>query len=311
VYLDLSPRAVDINVHPQKVEVRFAEPSRVYSAVRSCINDALADGSWRNEAPPARVYRLRSAPESESEQRDRLVEATRRFWSVQRDREAPRLPLVAAEGDGRSTTYRDRRPGTEASEGGYFGSLQVVGQVLGTYLVCEKDGELVLVDQHAAHERVTFERLRAATRRGSLPAQRLLVPVSLELEPSLDAVARERAETLAALGFELEPFGGATWTLRAVPGLIGDAAPERLLHDVLDELRLGGDGQIVSQARDAVLAKMACHGSVRAGRVLSETEVKALLAAMDGVDFATNCPHGRPVMVRMTRAELEARFGRA
>jgi DNA mismatch repair protein MutL len=187
----------------------------------------------------------------------------------------------------------------------------VLGQALGTYLVCEGEGELVLVDQHAAHERINFERLRLAARAGRVPSQRLLVPVAVTLEPRLESCAREQVALLAELGFEVEPFGGGTVTLRAVPELLRGADPGQLLSEILEELASYGSSERLAQAREQILARLACHGSVRAGRLLEPHEAGALLASLDQVDFSHSCPHGRPVAVRLERAELERRFGRS
>jgi len=318
VHLELDPSRLDVNVHPQKIEVRLAEPDRIYSSLRRCVRAFLAgarpqpagegpgaSGSALVGSEPARTYRLAPAGEGGYEEHKRRIqEATRRFWSAQ----AGLAPPPPRAGEAVAPYPLLERAASSAT--GYFGRLRVLGQALGTYLLCEGEGELVLIDQHAAHERVTFEQLRLASRAGALPSQRLLIPVVVALEPRLEAAAREAEAALGELGFELDPFGAATWPIRAVPEALRTADPAALLCEVLEELAAVGATQLVSAAREEVLARMACHGSVRGGRALDEGEIGALLASLDQVDFAGACPHGRPVLLRLGRGELERRFGR-
>lgn len=193
--------------------------------------------------------------------------------------------------------------------------MTYLGQLLSTYLLCEQEGELVLIDQHAAHERVVFERLRKAHQGAPLASQRLLFPTSLEFDDKRLALLEEHSETLTQLGFEIRPFGGRSFALVGAPdlGAYGRGAqvhrdPEKLLRQVLDELEEGGRTSALQERTDLLLATMACHAAVRAGDVLDATRATALLQAMDEVDYSPYCPHGRPVLVRMTKAEIERRF---
>lgn len=193
-----------------------------------------------------------------------------------------------------------------------------LGQLYRTYLLCEQGDELLLIDQHAAHERVVFERLRAAHRQAPLSSQRLLFPVSLEFDARRVALIGECERELSNLGFELQPFGGRSFALLAAPdlGSYGRGAgslrdPEALLRQVLDDLEEHGRSETLAARTDLLLATMACHSAVRAGDVLDEAKVRGLLSAMDEVHYSPYCPHGRPVLVRLPRAELERRFGRA
>ena len=193
-----------------------------------------------------------------------------------------------------------------------------LGQLYRTYLLCEQGDELLLIDQHVVHERIVFERLRGAHQQAPLLAQRLLFPTSLEFDPRRVALIAEFSHELSRLGFELQPFGGRSFALQAAPdlgsygrGATGLRDPETLLRQVLDELEEHGRSETVAARTDLLLATMACHSAVRAGDVLDETKVRALLSAMDEVHYSPYCPHGRPVLVRLSRAELERRFGRA
>jgi len=176
--------------------------------------------------------------------------------------------------------------------------------------VCEAEGELVLLDQHAAHERIAFQRLREAHAANRPRTQRLLFPRSVELAPAEAAAAVEHAAALAALGFELSPFGGATWALGAAPADLRDDDVESTLRELLAELAETSLSRAADSRLDALFATVACHSVVRAGDTLSPDEARALLAGLDGVDFKAHCPHGRPVLLRISLAEIARRFGR-
>jgi DNA mismatch repair protein MutL len=203
---------------------------------------------------------------------------------------------------------------------GFFSLLSYVGQLHRTYLVCEGEGELILIDQHAAHERVAFDRLRAAQARREVRRQRLLFPLPVEVD-DLSAATAADAGLLEALGFEIEApardagaavaAGKTTILVRAVPEALKDADPKPLLRDVLAQLVEGGAATSAAERIDHALATMACHSVVRAGDVLGRPQVLALLAQLDSVDLRSHCPHGRPVLLRMPMTEIERRFGRA
>jgi DNA mismatch repair protein MutL len=191
-----------------------------------------------------------------------------------------------------------------------FSALEPVGQVLATYLVLEGPGRMVLIDQHAAHERLAFERMRRQHQTGRVEAQALLVPRTLELSTMQAQVASAEAARLLELGFELEPFGGATWALKAAPTALRDADAARVVLDVLDELAEVGQTTPAAEALEALLSCAACHTVVRAGDLLSKDEIRALLAQMDEIDFSAHCPHGRPVYVEWSARELARLFHR-
>jgi DNA mismatch repair protein MutL len=194
---------------------------------------------------------------------------------------------------------------------GYFGSLRVIGQLAGTYVVCEGNGRsLVVLDQHAAHERVLFERLRKGYAGKGLASQRLLLPEVVELGLEQAGALSVHQGRLAALGFEAEPFGGRSWSVAAVPALLSRAAPGPLFRDLAEQLVHLGSGDVAEDALNDVLATMACHAAVRAHDALSHDELRALLVQLDEIDFKVRCPHGRPVVTEITLAELERRVER-
>ncbi|MBN2574232.1 MAG: DNA mismatch repair endonuclease MutL [Deltaproteobacteria bacterium] len=321
LFVEVPGQELDVNVHPQKLEVRFARPQEVYGAVRHVVAAAVARAPWL-PAAPLRAYTL--PPESldaaasvaadghpparqESGGWQQALRPARRVRSRGLGAEpgggAPLLAEAPPEGS---------VPGEAPRALGFFGSLAYVGQVRRTYLICESRDELVIVDQHAAHERITFERLRQAHRQRQVVRQRLLFPIPIEIDERAMAIVRARAaiETLGALGFEIEDFGPHTLLLRAVPDLLKQVDPKPLLLDVIAGLTEDGQSAGAEAGFDKVFATMACHGALRAGDVVSPEAARALLVQLDGVDLRSHCPHGRPVLLRMPMAEIEQRLGR-
>jgi DNA mismatch repair protein MutL len=190
-----------------------------------------------------------------------------------------------------------------------WSSLRFIAQLRMTYLMCEAEDGIYLLDQHAAAERVTFTRLRREYQARSVPSQALLFPLVLDVSaPELELV-EERQKEIAEVGLDVRPRGASSLSIHAVPRLLSRASPERLLRDLLSEVsRSGGRG--FSDAVDLALATMACHGSIRAGDAISASEAKALLVALDDADFAGHCPHGRPVVTFLSYVELERKVGR-
>lgn len=202
-------------------------------------------------------------------------------------------------------------PSPRGSADGFFSSLRFLGQLQLTYLVCEAAGELVLIDQHAAHERVEFQRLMERREsRQSVATQRLLFPSTIEVSPAHVALAEEVADLFAQLGYEIEPFGKTAIAIKSVPSGMRGADPTDVLRELLDEWLEAGASRAVESRLENMLATIACHCAVRAGDRLSFNEVEALLRSMDQVDFRAHCPHGRPVLLRLSIDEIARRFGR-
>jgi DNA mismatch repair protein MutL len=315
LFVDLPGGEVDVNVHPQKLEVRFARAQEVYAAVRHVVGAAIARAPWLRASDAARPMRTFTQPPArraaEAVEAPLVIDA----GAVAFARSAQsRLPLRARDaalepGEG----VADGAPVSAAawSAPRFFAGLNYVGQVHRTYLVCEAPDELVLVDQHAAHERVAYGRLRAAHARRQMPRQQLLFPIPIEVDPAEAVAAAEAGDVLSGLGFEVTRSGPTEVSVRALPEPLKDADPKPLVREVLAELSEGAPLRQGDLARvDHILATIACHSVVRAGDVLGRTEALALLAQLDDVDLASHCPHGRPVLLRLPRAEIERRFGR-
>ena len=307
VWIDLPPAVVDVNVHPQKAEVRFSDARGIFDAVTRELHASLshAFGLPALGAHPQAPYNRIPLPTLralEAPARDALT-AVRAMEGA----------LLFPEGN-LFGTLAENQPGPAASpelfeaRGGY-GGLRYVGQVRGTFLVCEGEDGLYILDQHAAAERVTFDRLRRSHALRGVAMQRLLVPEVVELSPSDVAMLEENAEEVSRLGVEVRAVGDSAVAVHGVPDLLLRSEPATLIRDLVAEVSRAA-GRPFRGAVDLVLATMACHGSVRAGDAIGPAEVTALLRALDDVDFAGHCPHGRPLVMRMTFNELERRVGR-
>ena len=309
LFVDLSPEAVDVNVHPAKWEVRFDDPRAVHRLIRDGLGAAVAARRWLAGAPGA-SDRSAATPEPAA----RVGEpggATDWVFAARGGGEGPgtrRLPFGSA---------RRAEDPDEPQAPIRFGELRILGQALATYLVCEGASGLLLVDQHAAHERVLYERLRGQWLDEKVSRQALLLPETVELAPEAVAALEAAAEPLSRLGFEVEGFGETAVVVRALPALLAGRSPERLVRDLADELSLAraADAEFRPGSRilidaDRALATMACHSARRAGELLSGSEQRSLLAELDTIPWAPTCPHGRPVAVPLGRDELERRFSR-
>jgi DNA mismatch repair protein MutL len=320
VYLDLAPELVDVNVHPQKAEVRFADPRATSDAVYQILSKALVSAfslppvsraAWGRGAPrlpePAvvRDEPVRPPPPPPAARElplDTLMAAALRHApAAEPAAELAEPPLVAV----RDHAVAPIRPRPEEP----WASLRFIAQLRMTYLMCEGEDGIYLLDQHAAAERVTFTRLRREYQARAVPSQALLFPLVLDVTPAELELVEQRQKEIAEVGLDVRGRGTTSLSIHTVPRLLSRASPERLLRDLLSEVsRAGGRG--FSDAVDLAIATMACHGSIRAGDALSPSEAKALLEALDDADFAGHCPHGRPVVTHLSYAELERKVGR-
>lgn len=206
-------------------------------------------------------------------------------------------------------THEEEQTQPEESVG-FFSSLQYIGQFAQMYLIFEAPNYLVLIDQHAAHERISYQNLLAAYDKSSIPRQSFLIPPRIELSLTAAQQAEQHKEDLEQLGIEIEPFGGQSYIIKSLPTIIQKAEPHALLNDLLEELSAGKRTASLDEKINAVLMRMACHGSVRGTHRLSADEVRSLQKQLDSVDFRAHCPHGRPVYFEMPQKEIEKRFHR-
>src|SRR3954470_10788557 len=289
VFVEVPPSEVDVNVHPSKAEVRLADPRAAYEAIAVGLRSVLAPGVF-------------VALEAEAAAR-----ATAPYAPIER------TMFRAAESAGPPLTVFPALAPELLQPFRYFASLRYLGQLHRTYLVCEGRAGLVLIDQHAAHERMNYQRLRRAAHDRGPRAQPLLVPHLVQLSSATASSLGDSIPALEAIGIEVEPFGNGSAAIKALPALLSHLPAAKLsglLADVVEELILHGKGESAAHIEDALLARAACHASVRAHDDLAEGEARALLAALDDTDYGARCAHGRPVVTEIGVPEIEKRFGR-
>lgn len=312
LFLELLPDDVDVNVHPTKHEVRFREQARIHGLIQQAIEARLQKSSPALAAAPVfsggtgAGYGQTSATSRVTEVKEALL----RYASVPHPAPASRGFSDAPAADERlAPQLPEAQPDTDAAAS-EFSALKIIGQYRSAYILCEDGQDLLIIDQHAAHERIVFQQLRAACAVGTVAAQRLLFPEPLELSPIDSATLKLHAVTLRQLAFEVEEFGQATWLLTAIPALLATGDYRQALLDILSELGTIGSSAVFAEKRDQLLATVACHSSVRGSWQLSPPELRALLQQMDATDFAAHCPHGRPVVGRIPLRDIEKLFKR-
>jgi DNA mismatch repair protein MutL len=310
LFLTLPLDAVDVNVHPQKLEVRFRDARAATDALHHAVSEALRPSPWlRHGAAGAEASGPRAPvaaePVAEGAEVAQVLEDARQRAEERAKGLLPFQPAAEESGP-------EAAPAAPiATPAGYFGSMRYVGQHARTYLLCEAPGgTLVVIDQHASHERLLFHRLREALRERRLESQPFLVPPVVTLPPPAARAVEGARDELASVGLEVEPFGGDAFAVKSAPALLGGAAMGPLLADLAQQVEEAGKGSALEQAIDDLLATMACHAAVRANQDLTREEVRALLDGLDAIDFKARCPHGRPVVVELPLAELERRVGR-
>jgi len=284
IFIEIDPALVDVNVHPAKQEVRFHQNRLVHEAVKTVVEEIL-----RQKA--AALFRVpSSASEGAMERVGRIEEPIGEYAStpaevtISREPE-PQVQLMIKE------------------------SPVVLGQLKETYILCETKEGLLLVDQHAAHERRVFEKLKKSYDSATLECQPFLIPPTVEFSPSESRTILKKMEELSQLGITLEHFGGSTFMVRSVPNILVDVHWESFLREILPLLEEQGAVK-GDQVVESLLSLMACHGAIRAGQRLSKEEMIALVEQLDEVEVPTNCPHGRPVFKRLSFYEIEKMFRR-
>jgi DNA mismatch repair protein MutL len=293
LFLEIPFAEVDVNVHPAKYEVRFRRQSDVHDAVSRAIRQAL-----RTEAKEPSMHANPLTVNS--------------FAGVRESALAYSMAPVSSYG---SLPIREDvfvvPPQLEMiAEQGFYSSLTVLGQILGCYLVCASSHGLALIDQHAAHERVAFEKLRAQLDSGKVARQNLLIPQSVELSAGEMMLVEQKLALLEQFGFTLEPFGPDAYAITSVPALLPEGDYSQLVRQMVSELAEVDTSAKLRQHLEERLATMACHSVIRANRQLELEEMRALLRELDQIEFASQCPHGRPVLLEFSRDELERMFKR-
>ena len=318
LFLEVDPLYVDVNVHPAKAEVRFRDPQMVRGLIVGALRHALAGAGHRASTTVAADALAGFRPHTGAAFSPSSPSAQGwsgwQGWAGPATAAAQVLPGLN-ERSARVEAALDPRPSTLAPSGEVIDPLDFPlgaarAQLHGTYIVAQTRDGLVVVDQHAAHERLVYERMKAQMAAGSVTRQALLTPEVVELDPAEAERVSARVEELAQLGLIVEPFGAGAVLVRETTALLGDTDVQGLIRDIADDLAEHGAALALSERLGEVCGTMACHGSVRAGRVLSAPEMNALLRQMEATPHSGQCNHGRPTYVELKLADLEKLFGR-
>lgn len=330
LWLTVDPAEIDVNVHPAKREVRFADEGAIFRWVSSSVSAALAEAPWAKTGGGETDFRALSYSSPETASASRVAEALSDYGKKAASQQGFGYQsasrgygyggqVSSRYGSGASAFGRSGAPARPAGEGevapdavaaGVFGELRYLGVVDATYLIFEDAvaGGMVLFDQHAAHERILYEQILKASRE-KVYAQKLLVPVVVECGAAQAALLPERSALLARLGFSTEPFGGRAISVTSAPrGLSGEAV-EAVVEDFLGSELVDEAGSLKS-IEEKLAARAACAAAVKAGKALHETEALALIGRLGALDNPTHCPHGRPLLVRLSRERVESLFHR-
>ncbi len=273
VNISLPPQDIDVNVHPAKTEVRFRQEQAVFAAVRQAVRETLA------KAPLPSIKPYSAPPYFEPEQ----------------------TPLTPGQVEPASSPL----PSETAKS--LIPILRVLGQLASTYIIAEGPDGLYLVDQHAAHERILFDRLLAQRAQRAVEVQGLLEPMVLEVTARQEELLRSKGEMLAQFGFTIEPFGNRTYLLRTVPAILGGQSGAGAVGEILDSL---GEDTTSVNWEEKIAISLACHGAVKAGQALAQEEMRGLARALEQTASPRTCPHGRPTMLHLSSGQLDREFGR-
>lgn len=322
LFLELDPAGVDVNVHPAKIEVRFRDARAIHQFVFHAVSRTLAASGAASaaersaSATPTHADEAQATPGQPPLRTAMSYQPPLRHYGpgpqAMEPASRPYLDFVAAarapNGAAQHTASQPPEPGTDAAaESAPLG--YALAQLHGVYILAQNHAGLVLVDMHAAHERILYEKLKTVVD-GTPSTQRLLIPAVLRLDPRSMAVAEECTEVLAGMGFDVTPAGPLELAVRSVPALLANAPVADLVRQLLDELGEVPASEVVTARRNELLATMACHGAVRANRSLSIPEMNALLRDMESTERADQCNHGRPTWTQLSMNELDRFFMR-
>ena len=321
LFFTLDPREVDVNVHPTKAEVRFRDAGAVRSLIIGGLRATLetaghrasAAGGARTLDALARSGGVANAPIANGSNGPTYGAAAWHPTTAPRPYSAGFSEAMQAPLDGLAQPSADTRAATETQPENVrarpLGAARA--QLHETYIVAETENSVIIVDQHAAHERLVYERMKASLANGFVTRQGLLIPEIIEMEAEEAALLADCSHELAELGLVLEAFGPGAVAVREVPALLGDTDVQGLVRDLLSSVLADGGTKPLRDRLEAVCASMACHGSVRAGRRLTPAEMNALLREMEATPLAGQCNHGRPTYVELKRTDIERLFGRS
>ena len=338
LFIQVPPEEVDVNIHPAKQTVKFRQPNSVHGVVSRAVNDALRGAFQVTPVSSMGDYHTSDAPLVTSAGRPGVGEwgggyqsergggggggggSTGRLFRLTENmssfREAVTKAWPMEEGARPGLGDGGRAPdvpmeGMEDDRAGIAGGYVILGQALETYIVLAVEGGIVVIDQHAAHERIVYERLRAGRRTGDVPTQNLLFPVTLELSRGEKAILTDHLDEIGRLGVTVSDFGGDAVVVESVPADVSESDVSSVLLEMIAELKEGRSaGSDMEKVYDRMTALMACHGAIRAGKKLTTGEIDALITDLLAIPTGSRCPHGRPTSIFLTERELMERFKR-
>ncbi|HUS81222.1 MAG TPA: DNA mismatch repair endonuclease MutL, partial [Armatimonadota bacterium] len=312
LHLDMPAELVDPNVHPTKIEVRFKSQGEVYGLMQQAVEAALEEAGLRPKTmrtagrpPSADRAGVWTGPDLQQRTRARRLRVNP-FFDVADERDVG-VEVHAQEPAEETAGTATPEPKEAALAPGPGEELLPLGQVAGAYIACRSGADLLLVDQHRAAERVIADGL--AGREHRTARQMLVLPLTLELTDAEAAAVEEHREALDEMGFAIEPFGGAGYLVRSVPASLADRNPEEVLGGIIEDLAEWGRTD-TGEAREKLIATIACHGAIKSGERLGEREMRQLIGALSRSEMPAICPHGDPIIVSITGEELNRRFGR-
>jgi DNA mismatch repair protein MutL len=297
LFIDVPPSTVDVNVHPTKAEVKFKEPERIYQAVLAAIrmvitNDSASQSqeiSSRNGKGEQVIQMAVRAPAHDEEKVQSIF-----TWMTEKEKGSLRVQ------DGEELQWKSEKKQ----------SYSILGQIQGTYIICEGEDHLIIIDQHAAHERVLFEKLKKDYETRSITSEKLLIPILVELSAEESYVLESAGDALKSVGFEIEPVGEKLFAIQSIPSFIDQGDPKKLAREILDELSLfekeGGGEEVIH----AILVTLACHSAIRGNFLLRREEMDRLIELLAPFHPSTTCPHGRPIFFFLPLDELKKQFKR-
>ncbi len=300
LFIDCDPKLVDVNVHPAKTEVRFRDPGTVRGLIISALRHALAEAGHRASTTVADATLGALKPEP----------LQPRTYQMDRPSFSARSMTFQAQAPGFQETASARIEPVVEDEPDHLPLGAARAQVHENYIIAQTETGIVIVDQHAAHERLVYEKLKTQMAENGVAAQALLIPEIVEMTEGEAAQLLEIAEDLSRLGLTVEAFGGSAIAVRETPAILGEINAEAMLRDILDELADQGDSAKVQTKIEAILSRVACHGSIRSGRRMQGEEMNALLREMEATPLSGQCNHGRPTYVELKLSDIERLFGR-
>lgn len=324
LFIEVPAGEVDVNVHPTKNEIRFRKPGIVGDLIKASVQEMLRNAPWikgykaRVENAVQEFFERRTTfevPRIEEHRgfllnkKENIVLNSASIETVRQNEieppSPPPRPIQLHSG-----LQEIASPGFFKQQG-FFSALEIIGQLRELYIVCQSERGMLLIDQHAAHEKINYEKIKNAYEKREIEIQELLFPLVVNLSPSELQTLTEYKEDVESLGIKVEDFGGNSFLVRSVPALLKGTDVEKLLKDIIGEIAVSGKENSLSERIDHIIATMACHSSVRANEVLSREKMKALLEELDRAEAPHSCPHGRPVASELTFGELERMFKRS